>query len=64
MKFVTMWHKAVDVAVPFFPVLCIMVPLVCTTYCTVTFEGHIEVKISLDKHAMGKSSRTSAILRY
>ena len=59
-----MWHKAVDVAAPFFPLLCFMGPLVCTTYCTVFFDGYIEVKISLDKQAMGKSSRKSAILKY
>jgi len=64
LKFVTKWHKAVDVAAPFFPVLCIMDPLICTAYCTVLSEGHIEVKISLDKHAVGKSSRKSAILKY
>ena len=64
LKFVKKWRKVVDVAAPFFLALCILGPLVCCTYCTVIFEGHVEVKISLDKHAMGKSSRKSAILRY
>jgi len=58
LKFVTKWRKAVDFLAPSFTVLFIMGPLVCT----VIFEGHFEVKISLDKHAMRRSSRKSAIL--
>jgi len=40
LKFVTMWHKAVDVAALFFQVLCIMGPLVCTTLHCVLWGTH------------------------